>query len=67
MIKDSKGRLPNNHLWGNGSGWALFKANEPARNLATDFKTDCRKCHAPATEDDWVYVRGHPLLKKGRA
>jgi hypothetical protein len=64
MIKDSKGRFPNNPLWGNGWGWALFKANEPARNVATDFKTDCLTCHIPAKKDDWVYIRGYPILKK---
>jgi hypothetical protein len=64
MIKDSKGRFPDNPLWGNGWGWALFKANDPARNVATDFTTDCKTCHVPAKEDDWVYVRGYPMLKK---
>lgn len=64
MIKDSKGRFPNNPLWGNGWGWALFKANEPTRNVATDFKTDCLTCHIPAKKDDWIYVRGYPILKK---
>jgi Cytochrome P460 len=64
MIKDSKGRFPGNDLWGNGWGWALFKANEPTRNVATDFKTDCLTCHIPAKKDDWIYVRGYPILKK---
>jgi hypothetical protein len=64
MIKDSKGRFPDNPLWGNGWGWALFKANEPKRNVATDFKTDCLTCHIPAKKDDWLYVRGYPILKK---
>jgi len=64
MIKDSKGRFPGNDLWGDGWGWALFKANEPARNVATDYKIDCLSCHIPAKKDDWVYVRGYPVLKR---
>ena len=62
MIKDSKGRFPGNDLWGDGWGWALFMAKEPARNVATDYKTDCLSCHIPAKKDDWVYVRGYPIL-----
>ena len=64
MIKDSKGRFPGNDLWGDGWGWALFEAKEPARNVATDYKTDCKVCHVPAKKDDWVYIRGYPVLKK---
>jgi hypothetical protein len=64
MIKDAKGRFPGNDLWGDGWGWALFLAKEPARNVATDYSTDCRTCHIPAKKDDWVYVRGYPALKR---
>ena len=64
MIKDSKGRFPGNDLWGDGWGWALFKANEPAHNVATNYETDCKTCHIPARRDDWVYVRGYPVLRK---
>src|SRR5215469_1784353 len=64
MIKDAKGRFPGNDLWGDGWGWALFLAKEPARNVATDYSTDCRTCHVPAKKDDWVYVRGYPALKR---
>jgi cytochrome c len=67
MIKDSKGRFPNNSLWGDGWGWALFTAKEPARNVATDYTTDCRTCHVPARQDDWIYVRGYPLLREHAA
>ena len=65
MIKDAKGRFPGNDLWGDGWGWALFLAKEPARNVATDYSTDCRTCHVPAKKDDWVYVRGYPVLREG--
>jgi len=64
MVKDSKGRFPGNPLWGDGWGWALFMANEPARNVATDHETDCKTCHIPARKDDWVYIRGYPVLGK---
>ena len=67
MIKDSKGRFPDNHLWGDGWGWALFKADDPKKNVATDFKTDCITCHIPAKQDDWIYTRGYPILKKTAA
>ncbi len=64
MVKDSKGRFPNNTLWGKGWGWALFQAKDPKKNVATDYKTDCLTCHVPAKADDWLYVRGYPLLAK---
>src|SRR5262249_41982884 len=64
MVKDAKGRFPKNDLWGDGWGWALFEAKDPKRNVATDYRTDCKICHIPAKADDWVYVRGYPVLKK---
>ena len=65
MIKDAKGRFPGNDLWGDGWGWALFLANDPAKNVATDYKLDCKACHIPAKQDDWLYVRVYPGLRKG--
>lgn len=62
MVKDSKGRFPKNDLWGDGWGWALFEARDPKKNVATDYTTDCRVCHIPAKKDDWVYIRGYPVL-----
>jgi len=62
MIKDAKGRYPNSPLWGNGWGWALFKADAPDKQVATDYKKDCLGCHIPAKADDWIYVKGYPLL-----
>ena len=64
MVKDSKGRFPDNALWGDGWGWALFDAKDPARNVASDYQADCKTCHVPARKDDWVYVRGYPVLKR---
>jgi Cytochrome P460 len=65
MVKDSKGRFPGNALWGDGWGWAMFKPNDPAKNVATDYSSDCRACHVPARKDGWVYVREYPALRKG--
>jgi cytochrome c len=67
MVKDSKGRFPKNDLWGDGWGWALFEAKDPTKNVATDYKTDCKVCHVPAKKDDWVYIRGYPVLAKPAA
>jgi Cytochrome P460 len=66
MIKDAKGRFPDNDLWGEGWGWALFLEKEPAKNVATDYATDCKTCHIPARKDDWIYVRGYPALAKAK-
>jgi hypothetical protein len=64
MIKDTRGRFKDNPLWGDGWGWALFNADKPTETVTEDFKTDCIPCHVPAKQDDWVYVRGYPALKK---
>lgn len=63
MIKDQKNRFPNNPLWGDGWGWALFKADAPDKQVATDYKKDCQGCHIPAQSNDWIYVQGYPVLK----
>ena len=63
MIKDEKNRYPNNPLWGDGWGWALFKADAPDKQVATDYKKDCLTCHVPARSADWVYIQGYQVLK----
>jgi len=62
MVKDAKGRYPNNPLWGDGWGWALFKPDAPDKQVATDYKKDCLGCHVPAKADDWIYINGYPAL-----
>jgi hypothetical protein len=62
LIKDSKGRYPGSLLWGDGWGWALFKADAPDKQVATDYKKDCLGCHVPAKATDWIYVKGYPAL-----
>jgi len=61
-IKDRKARFPNNSNWGEGWGWALFEAEDPTKNVSTDYKADCIGCHKPAQPEDWVYVGGYPTL-----
>jgi hypothetical protein len=63
MIKDSKGRYPNSALWGDGWGWALFQADAPDKQVATNYKKDCLGCHVPAKGTDWIYIQGYPVLK----
>jgi hypothetical protein len=63
LIKDEKGRFPGNPLWGDGWGWALFKADAPDKQVATDYKKDCIGCHIPAKSTDWIYIQGYPVLK----
>ena len=62
MIKDSCGRFPNNPVWGDGWGWALFKPGKARTNVAQDYRTDCLGCHAPARATDWVYIDAYPTL-----
>lgn len=62
LIKDAQGRFPNNPLWGDGWGWALFKSDAPDKQVAVDYKKDCLGCHLPAQADDWIYVKGYPAL-----
>ena len=65
MIRNEKGRFKNNPNWGDGWGWALFKPDDPSKNVSHNFKKDCLGCHIPAKNTEWVYVQGYPILKKG--
>lgn len=62
MIKDAENRFPSNPIWGEGWGWALFKTDDPAKNVSTSYKKDCLSCHVPAKDNDWIYVEGYPTL-----
>jgi Cytochrome P460 len=64
MVKERQGRFKGNGLWGDGWGWALFQADNPAKTVTKDYKTECLPCHVPATNDDWVYIRGYPVLRR---
>lgn len=61
MVKDAKGRFPDNKNWGKGWGWALFKPGKTG-NLSTNFKEDCLGCHVPAEKNDHVYIEAYPSL-----
>lgn len=63
MVKDNKGRFPNNPLWGDGWGWAYFAANDRARTTTTDYRTDCLGCHEPARDTDYIYSHAYPVLR----
>lgn len=62
MVRDKIGRFPNNPLWGDGWGWALFNGDQPDKQVATDYRTDCLGCHVPAQKTNWFYVYAYPLL-----
>ncbi len=64
MIKDAVGRFPGNKLWGDGWGWAHFEAKAPTKITTTDYEADCKGCHVPAQNTDWIYVQGYPVLQK---
>lgn len=63
MVKDSKGRFPDNALWGDGWGWAQFTADAPGQTFTEDYVAECRACHVPAQETDWLYTWGYPVLQ----
>lgn len=62
MVRDRQGRFPENPLWGEGWGWALFKGGDPMKQVATNYKEDCLQCHVPAKDNDWIYVYAYPVL-----
>lgn len=62
MVKDTKGRFPNNSSWGDSWGWALIKTGDTTKNVSTNYKTDCLGCHIPAQSTDWIYVEGMSTL-----
>ena len=62
MVKDTKGRFPNNPLWGDGWGWSFFNADDRARTVSTDYRADCLGCHEPARSTDLVYDYAYPVL-----
>ncbi len=64
MIKDTEGRYEGNTLWGDGWGWALFNVDNQTKPVTKNYKIECIPCHLPAKNNDWIYVRGYPDLKK---
>ena len=41
----------------------LFKSDAPNKQVATEYKKDCPRCHIPAKADDWICVKRYPLLQ----
>ncbi len=64
MVKDRTNRFPDNPIWGDGWGWALFLAKDPAKNTTTNYRISSIGCHIPVESTDWVFVQGYPELKK---
>ena len=67
MIKDEKGRFEDNPIWGDGWGWALYRPDDPGKNVTADYKADCLGCHVPAESNDWVYTEAYPTLTPAAA
>lgn len=63
MVKDGRGRFKDNPNWGDGWGWALFKAADPGKNISAGYKNDCQGCHEPKKDTDWVHIEGYPTLR----
>ena len=63
MIKDSCGRFYENPVWNEGWGWGLFNPEQGLKNQAQSFQQDCKACHLPAQESDWVYIEAYPTLR----
>lgn len=62
MVKDSQNRFPGNKLSDDGRGWAYFDAADRSKTSTSDYESDCKGCHVPAQETDWVDVHGYPVL-----
>lgn len=64
MVKDSTGRFEGkNPLWAEGWGWAMFKADNPQKQVAESFEASCMGCHTPVAKTDWLFQSGYPTLK----
>lgn len=66
MVKDSKDSHPDNPLWREGWGWALFEAGSPGKQVAESFENACQACHEPAKDTDWIYQEAYPVLRTGK-
>lgn len=62
MVKDSQGRFPGNDLWGDGWGWGLFEGKDRKKQVAVNYATECRSCHVPVRDSDWIYTKCYPAL-----
>lgn len=56
MVKDAKNRFPDNPLWGEGWGWALFNGDDHDKQVAQSYTDECLGCHVPVKDNDWIYT-----------
>jgi len=63
MVKDAQGKHKG-PLWGDGWGWAFFKAGDTKNTVSTDYQADCLACHEPVRDSDLIYSYAYPVLKK---
>jgi len=65
MVKDSTKKYEGKSKhWDKGWGWALYKPDNPTKNVSESAEETCLACHTPAENTDWVFVDGYPTLKK---
>jgi Cytochrome P460 len=65
MVKDkANSAFPGNQNWGLGWGWGLYKIDNPKKNISTNYEVDCKGCHIPAQQTDWIYTQGYPPLNE---
>ncbi len=62
MVRDRENRFPDNANWGDGWGWALFDAGDRSKNISTNYARDCRTCHVPVQQTDWIFIQGYRTL-----
>lgn len=63
MVKDSTNQYAEkSKLWGDGWGWAFYEGQETVKTVSTDYNVDCMDCHIPATQTDFNFVQGYPIL-----
>ncbi|RUO97656.1 cytochrome P460 family protein [Hyphomicrobium sp.] len=62
MIKETNNSHPENKLWGDGWAWSWFDAGQPNKTTSKDYQADCKGCHVPAQDTDWIYSSGYPAL-----
>jgi hypothetical protein len=48
--------------WGDGWVWAGPISDSPDKQVAPAPK-GLSGCHVPAKADDWIYVKGYPVLR----
>lgn len=63
MVKDGRGAVANDPLWGEGWGWAWFDVGDPARTTTQDWRAACQTCHLPVRASDWLHIGAYPLLR----